>query len=82
MKSLSVKYVPCKRLLMLLVWQTAVYFNYNIQNCKRSFRISNTVRQFIILYKALTVKTHKILAMVLISAVAVTHTAVRSEPVT
>jgi hypothetical protein len=74
MKSLSVKCVPSKRLLMLLVWQTAVYFNYNIQNCNRSIQTSNTVRQKycfvqstysqntqnIVLYKALTVKRHKI----------------------
>jgi hypothetical protein len=45
MTRLSVKCVPNKSLLMLLVRQTALYFNYNIQNCKRSFRISNTVRE-------------------------------------
>ena len=88
MKSLSVKCVPSKTLLMLLVPQTALYFNYNIQNCKKNIQTSNTVRakyrflqstysqntQNIILYIALTVKRHKISAMVLISAVACTHT--------
>jgi hypothetical protein len=45
MKILSTKCVPNKRLLMLQVRQTALYFNYNLQNCKRSIQISNTVRE-------------------------------------